>query len=705
MSDDHFPNTEMDEGMDGTVSGGDPGQEDSGAISEEEAEPVKAEPKITVQREGETVLERTLDTFPVTFGRKSENDIVLEEKNVSRKHARIVQKENQYFIEDLKSSGGTKLNGEPVEEKDIHTGDVLQIGAYTIHFDSGDPEDDRTVFESDDATVLEEGTVVDEDRTKFYEEPEGRLIIEKSDTLEGEYVLEDETTLGRGDESDIVIEDDRISKTHCKIQLEAEDFILTDLGSSNGTFVNGRKVTEKKLEQGDRIQIGSNVFIFKMSQVSAPVKKGSLRAFVSIAATVIVIGILSFVVTRILTRGGLSGPKDVILQKSWETTASGAIRAPLGLGDLNGDGFINLVALDMSGTVHALDARQGGLVWNSAFQTGAGALSMAPVLADINERDGALDVVIGSPSKGVLTIDGGTRRVIWYGIADKPITTSPAVSDINDDGTADVFVGTAEGQIVCLDGRQGGAVWTFDTGASVLARPVLADLNEDMKRDVLIAAGNMNLYALDGKNGSIIWVYDGTEPMSTVVCSDINRDGRTDVALQTPTELIVLSGDRGVVLWTWEKPASARPTEEDPFRPSPPAVSDLNRDRIPDIVLTTSGGHVYAVDGNSGGSAYLWDYGQSFTRKTAPSLFDFSGDRIADVAVGDADGHVIIIDGKTGYLLNRLDVGGVVETFPVIGDFDGDSKADLVVGTEDGKIIAVRTESRIAKNRIAWNSN
>ena len=89
MSDNQFPSTEMDEGADHTVSGDASGQETPDAGSNGEVAPQKSEPKITVKRDGEVLFERSLETFPVSIGRKSENDIVLEEKNVSRKHAQI----------------------------------------------------------------------------------------------------------------------------------------------------------------------------------------------------------------------------------------------------------------------------------------------------------------------------------------------------------------------------------------------------------------------------------------------------------------------------------------------------------------------------------------------------------------------------------------------------------------------------------------
>ena len=66
-----------------------------------------------------------------------------------------------------------------------------------------------------------------------------------------------EMMLGRSEQSDIFVDDEDVSRNHAKIEVLADAIMLKDLGSTNGTLVNGRKIGERKLEDGDRIQIGS----------------------------------------------------------------------------------------------------------------------------------------------------------------------------------------------------------------------------------------------------------------------------------------------------------------------------------------------------------------------------------------------------------------------------------------------------------------
>ena len=81
-----------------------------------------------------------LDKEEIIIGRQEENDIVLDERQVSRRHARIVRDQRGYRLSDLHSKNGTFLNGEPVSsERRLHDGDEIQIalGFRLAFVDSG----------------------------------------------------------------------------------------------------------------------------------------------------------------------------------------------------------------------------------------------------------------------------------------------------------------------------------------------------------------------------------------------------------------------------------------------------------------------------------------------------------------------------------------------------------------------------------------
>ena len=97
-----------------------------------------------------------------------------------------------------------------------------------------------------------------------------KLGIPKDIELTGEPL-----TIGRSREADIPLLDDKVSRAHCGIRLSDGEFYLKDLKSRNGVFVNGQRVEDTiKLKPGDRIQIGSTVFVFEEASTKENAAKG-----------------------------------------------------------------------------------------------------------------------------------------------------------------------------------------------------------------------------------------------------------------------------------------------------------------------------------------------------------------------------------------------------------------------------------------------
>ncbi|WP_394273926.1 FHA domain-containing protein, partial [Peptoniphilus lacydonensis] len=79
------------------------------------------------------------------------------------------------------------------------------------------------------------------------------------------YVIDDNMTLGRSSKNDIVIKDKFVSKNHLKIIVKNQGYYIEDLGSANGTFLNGMQVDPNELielQNNDKIGVGFIQFIF-----------------------------------------------------------------------------------------------------------------------------------------------------------------------------------------------------------------------------------------------------------------------------------------------------------------------------------------------------------------------------------------------------------------------------------------------------------
>ncbi len=91
----------------------------------------------------------------------------------------------------------------------------------------------------------------------------------------GEYPLGEngELVIGRSSDLDMVLIEDMVSRKHAKISLQPGQITISDLGSTNGTFVNGEKIKRARLKEGDRILIGTSILklVTVARQAGAPV--------------------------------------------------------------------------------------------------------------------------------------------------------------------------------------------------------------------------------------------------------------------------------------------------------------------------------------------------------------------------------------------------------------------------------------------------
>jgi pSer/pThr/pTyr-binding forkhead associated (FHA) protein len=72
-------------------------------------------------------------------------------------------------------------------------------------------------------------------------------------------------TLGRSRQCDVVLEDPNVSRQHAEIRPRGGSWVLTDLGSTNGSSVNGRRIDSPEvLKPGDEIEIGTSVITFEV---------------------------------------------------------------------------------------------------------------------------------------------------------------------------------------------------------------------------------------------------------------------------------------------------------------------------------------------------------------------------------------------------------------------------------------------------------
>ena len=86
------------------------------------------------------------------------------------------------------------------------------------------------------------------------------LVVQEGPGTGAQHPVNGDVTLGRDESADLQLPDKTISRRHAAVRLEGETAVVTDLGSSNGTFVNGTRIDDPtRLRDGDSLQMGATV--------------------------------------------------------------------------------------------------------------------------------------------------------------------------------------------------------------------------------------------------------------------------------------------------------------------------------------------------------------------------------------------------------------------------------------------------------------
>jgi pSer/pThr/pTyr-binding forkhead associated (FHA) protein len=110
------------------------------------------------------------------------------------------------------------------------------------------------------------GEVAEEEVSVTIDElPEGFgvLVVKRGPNAGSRFVLEHERTeVGRHPESDIFLDDITVSRRHAEFLRQSDGYLVRDVGSLNGTYVNRERIDEGKLRNGDEVQIGKFRLVF-----------------------------------------------------------------------------------------------------------------------------------------------------------------------------------------------------------------------------------------------------------------------------------------------------------------------------------------------------------------------------------------------------------------------------------------------------------
>ncbi|RPI99123.1 MAG: FHA domain-containing protein [Chloroflexi bacterium] len=197
-----------------------------------------------------------------TIGRSPNNTIPFPERHVSRQHAVISFRDGIFMVADLGSANGTFVNDKQLTDPyPLMHGDVIRLYVPVLNFSA-------IVTEEEEHKAKMTGTMV----VPVGAGGQPKLNITSGPQEGAEIpILTPVLRIGRATKNatwDISLQDRAVSRPHCEIMLQEDGaWVIKDLGSANGTVVNGVPITAEEpypLQDGYVISVGETTILFRM---------------------------------------------------------------------------------------------------------------------------------------------------------------------------------------------------------------------------------------------------------------------------------------------------------------------------------------------------------------------------------------------------------------------------------------------------------
>lgn len=220
--------------------------------------------EIIVTREGQEVERYLVNKDRMTIGRSVSNDIVLEDLSVSRSHAEISVEGGRFFLTDMGSANGSRVNGVSVTDTEIFHDDVILIGESTLLFVTT-PSETEPVPETETPQPQSQPTGEGggtEMAVLTVHSPRQRPQLNA--------VTLSTARIGRARDNEIRVVDWFVEPCQARILRDPEGFRLVNLAPRTPIFCNQEVVENVLLQDGDVIQMGMSQIAFALQDETAP---------------------------------------------------------------------------------------------------------------------------------------------------------------------------------------------------------------------------------------------------------------------------------------------------------------------------------------------------------------------------------------------------------------------------------------------------
>jgi pSer/pThr/pTyr-binding forkhead associated (FHA) protein len=211
------------------------------------------------------VKEVIINKEVTTIGRKTDNDILIDNQAVSGHHAQIRMEGDSLFIEDLSSLNGTYLNSQRVSKAELYNGDTVLLGVHTLDVFSDkkrDPQKDE--FAVRGRSMDETMVIAPDDKKKILTSADktvseviGGFFVVEGSADKKEYELRERVTaIGKEDGSTIKLKGFFAPKIAALVNRRKEGYFITPAGGKE-IKVNGEVIDQRHdLQDGDIVEAG-----------------------------------------------------------------------------------------------------------------------------------------------------------------------------------------------------------------------------------------------------------------------------------------------------------------------------------------------------------------------------------------------------------------------------------------------------------------
>jgi pSer/pThr/pTyr-binding forkhead associated (FHA) protein len=228
-------------------------------------------PEIVVKFEDRVIERVVTEKKRISIGRTPDNDIVLENKGVSRKHALLEFDGDSMLIMDNESLNGTFVNSRKITEEILKDDDRITIGKFDLIYHRDAPKEAQLV-DMDATMVLKtrrQRELLEKDK-KARETARtvgGSVLLGEEGTEQKQYALEGPvTTLGKARFVNVPVKGFLISRMQAKIVKDKDAFLLVNLGRKGKVRINGEGIQRQRLRNDDLIEVGKSAFRFVQGQ-------------------------------------------------------------------------------------------------------------------------------------------------------------------------------------------------------------------------------------------------------------------------------------------------------------------------------------------------------------------------------------------------------------------------------------------------------